>query len=63
MVGVALLAALLTPLPASADPRESTVPIDNPDLTKACGLDVLMIIDESGSIADPPDGGPMPPRM
>ena len=34
----------------SADPGESTVPVDNPDLTKACGLDVLMILDESGSI-------------
>ena len=38
----------------SADPRESTVPIDNPNLTKACGLDVLMILDESGSINQRP---------
>ena len=49
-MGVALLAAVLAPLPAAADPRENTNVIDNPDLTKACGLDVLMIIDESGSI-------------
>ena len=49
-MGVALLAAVLAPLPAAADPRENTNVIDNPDLTKACGLDVLIIIDESGSI-------------
>jgi uncharacterized repeat protein (TIGR01451 family) len=35
----------------SAAPGENSVPADNPDLTKACGLDVLMILDESGSIA------------
>ena len=36
---------------ASAAPGEPTNPAPNPDLTKACGLDVLVILDESGSIA------------
>ena len=35
----------------SAAPGEPTTPAANPDLNKACGLDVLMILDESGSIA------------
>ena len=35
----------------SAAPGESTTPAANPDLSKACGLDVMMILDESGSIA------------
>ena len=35
----------------SAAPGEPTTPAVNPDLNKACGLDVLMILDESGSIA------------
>ena len=35
---------------ASAAPGEPTTPAPNPDLTKACGLDVLVILDESGSI-------------
>ena len=40
--------AVLSPLPAAAAPPSPTTPSPNPDLTKACGLDVLMIIDESG---------------
>jgi Mg-chelatase subunit ChlD len=50
-----VVCALVAPSPVAAAPGESTVPIDpidNPDLTKACGLDVLMIIDSSGSIGD-----------
>ncbi|HRX59665.1 MAG TPA: VWA domain-containing protein [Candidatus Competibacter sp.] len=35
---------------ALATPRPIEQPISNPDLTKACGLNVLMILDESGSI-------------
>ena len=34
-----------------AAPGEPTTPAANPDLNKACGLDVMMILDESGSIA------------
>lgn len=37
--------------PAAADPGEPTAASTNPDLTKACGLDVAVILDESGSIA------------
>ena len=36
---------------ALAAPRPIEQPIPNPPLTKACGLNVLMILDESGSIA------------
>ncbi len=46
-----VLVAATFPLMVLADSYESTVSITNPDLTKACGLDVLMILDESGSIA------------
>lgn len=35
---------------ALAAPRPIEQPIPNPDLTRACGLNVLMILDESGSI-------------
>ncbi len=44
------IVVVLVPM-VSAAPGEPTTPADNPDLTKACGLDVLMILDESGSIA------------
>ena len=40
----------LVPMVVAA-PGEPTDPAPNPDLTKACGLDVLVILDESGSIA------------
>lgn len=36
--------------PAQGAPFEPDVPVQNPDLDAACGLDVLMILDESGSI-------------
>ena len=36
--------------PAAAAPGESEVPAPNPDLDAACGLDILVILDESGSI-------------
>lgn len=36
---------------ASAAPRSIESPIANPDLDRSCGLDVLMILDESTSIA------------
>ncbi|QFU74584.1 VWA domain-containing protein [Halioglobus maricola] len=35
--------------------RNTEDPIDNPDLEQACGLNVLMILDESGSIGDNDD--------
>src|SRR5262245_4219205 len=36
--------------PTSAAPGESQVPIPNPDLESGCGLDVNMVLDESGSV-------------
>jgi LPXTG-motif cell wall-anchored protein/uncharacterized repeat protein (TIGR01451 family) len=55
--GVVLLAVIATLLagratPAAAAPGESQEPIPNPDLVAACGIDILVILDESGSIAN-----------
>ncbi len=44
-----LLASLMVPT-ASAAPGEDDTPIANPDLHTSCGIDILMILDESGSI-------------
>jgi hypothetical protein len=47
------IGALLTfAPPASAAPGESQVPIPNPDLDAACGIDILVILDRSTSIAN-----------
>ena len=48
----ALAALLAIPSPAAAAPGESQVPIANPDLDAACGIDILVILDESTSIAN-----------
>ena len=45
---IALLAGSLAPVTAA--PGEDDTPIANPDLEAACGIDILMILDESGSI-------------
>ena len=49
-MAVATFVVALLPSVAGAAPGEPTTPAPNPDLTKACGLDVLVILDESGSI-------------
>ncbi len=36
--------------PAVAAPGESNTPLVNPDLVKACGIDISVILDESGSV-------------
>ena len=36
--------------PAQAAPGEPSTPISNPDLTKACGIDINVVLDESGSV-------------
>ena len=36
--------------PAGAYPGEPDTPIDNPDLPRACGIDIHVILDESGSV-------------
>ena len=46
---VVLLVALAG-RPANAAPGESATPIRNPDLTKSCGIDIELILDESGSV-------------
>ena len=51
LVAIATLAVSSFSVIAEAAPGEPTTPADNPDLNKACGLDVMMILDESGSIA------------
>ena len=48
---VVLLVALVG-RPANAAPGEDQTPIRNPDLVTSCGIDIEMILDESGSVTD-----------
>lgn len=51
--GIACLAALLVLVaggPLKAAPGEDDTPATNPDLVKACGIDILVTLDASGSI-------------
>jgi hypothetical protein len=48
---VLLVAGQVAVRPVSAAPGESQVPAPNPDLAAACGIDIDVILDESGSIA------------
>jgi uncharacterized repeat protein (TIGR01451 family) len=53
LAAVALLAlatATAPSPPAAAAPGESTTPLPNPDLAASCGIDILVILDESASI-------------
>src|SRR3954452_3211010 len=50
MIGIALVALALSTGRAAAVPPERAIPIDNPDLDAACGLDIHRILDESGSV-------------
>jgi von Willebrand factor type A domain len=55
-IGVLAFAfSLLAGQDAFAVLRQTETPIDNPDLQQACGLNVLMVLDESGSIGDNDD--------
>lgn len=45
------LVAVVPPRQAVSAPNESQVPIDNPDLERACGLNVMVVLDASTSIA------------
>ena len=54
---VALIPVFLAPLPArgahSGDPLDSTSSsTSNPDLSGSCGLDILFVLDETGSMED-----------
>jgi hypothetical protein len=52
---VTAMLALGASLEGQTQLRSSEDPIDNPDLDQACGLNVLMILDESGSIGNNDD--------
>src|SRR5262245_29024226 len=49
---VAVFLALAVTGSAMADPGEDDTPIGNPDLVTACGIDIHVILDESGSVGD-----------
>jgi hypothetical protein len=46
----ALIVAGIVAVPAMAAPGEDDTPIGNPDLPLGCGIDIHVILDESGSI-------------
>ena len=50
VICVTVIAVALSTGRAAAVPPERSIPIDNPDLVAACGLDIHMILDESGSV-------------
>src|SRR3954453_15066119 len=50
IVGITLVVVALSTGRAAAVPPERAIPIANPDLEAACGLDIHMILDESGSV-------------
>ncbi|MDG2273182.1 MAG: hypothetical protein P8L39_12830, partial [Halioglobus sp.] len=54
-VALCLMMALFFCSPGYALTRQTETPIDNPDLVQACGLNVLMVLDESGSIGNNAD--------
>ena len=49
---LALLAAVLGRPPAAAAQQESEEPAPNPDLPLGCGIDIHVILDESGSVSN-----------
>src|SRR4051795_3125043 len=50
LIALVLVALTLSAGPAVGAPPEERVPVSNPDLDAACGLDIHMILDESGSV-------------
>ncbi len=50
MLSAALVA--VAPTLVTAAPGESQVPIANPDMQQACGMDALVVLDESGSVGN-----------
>lgn len=57
LIAVLATAAAVCAAGATAGSARSAVVGDNPDLTADCGLNILLILDESGSIDDFPDPG------
>jgi uncharacterized repeat protein (TIGR01451 family) len=54
-VALCLMMVVFFCSPGYALTRQTETPIDNPDLVQACGLNVLMVLDESGSIGNNAD--------
>ena len=50
VIWVMVIVVALSTGRAAAVPPERAIPIDNPDLVAACGLDIHMVLDESGSV-------------
>src|SRR3954452_4259752 len=50
VIGIAVIVVALSAARAAAVPPEDPRPVDNPDLVAACGLDIHIILDESGSV-------------
>src|SRR5829696_8848026 len=50
VIWVTVIGLALSTGRAAAVPPERAIPIDNPDLVAACGLDIHMVLDESGSV-------------
>src|SRR3954447_16303824 len=49
-IGVLVMVIAFSTGRAAAVPPERAIPVDNPDLVASCGLDIHMILDESGSV-------------
>src|SRR4051794_18826775 len=56
VIAVVLVAVALPTGRAAAIPPEDARPVANPDLVAACGIDIHMILDESGSVANSANG-------
>ena len=52
VIGAMVIVVALSTGRAAAVPPEDATPVDNPDLVAACGIDIHMILDESGSVAN-----------
>src|SRR3954447_26718915 len=49
-IGVLVMVIAFSTGRAAAVPPERAIPVENPDLVASCGLDIHMILDESGSV-------------
>jgi hypothetical protein len=52
LIALVLVALTLSAGPALGAPPEERAPVSNPDLDAACGLDIHIILDESGSVSN-----------
>lgn len=49
---LSMVPVLVGPLPAGAIESQPESPIGNPDLNPSCGLDILLVLDETGSMGN-----------